>query len=261
MALRKHIFVSGIIICTSGVAGYLIYNGTEGTNSLNTAITVVEGGIGIVLSYLLVVLYKQQKDVLETDIQLQKSLSSPYLKVDNVNFHGDYDTAYFELSNTGNGTADDLIAELVVRIQVNGQELYQFYSVRNLNEKYDLRNVIFDNELGNYMDIEVTSRGLRGRGNRLRTWIARIAPVGTDRTVDLTWQLKYRDSYRESDHEMITFNQVMLDPDSDQEPFVEQFVKQLSPVERTVIQQRELEQIGHELEKTGVDIKRPTEVY
>jgi len=199
-----HVLVAGGIALTAliSAAAYMM---TVEDPTYRTAVAIGEGGAGIALSYLLVVLYRQQREVQERQLDITEKRHKPDLqcKLNDAELNKKDGRAKFTVSNYGGGPAKDINLRLDVNIPTTPEVVSYAWTPENGGRNHNGENYISAESTSVPFWIDTTQQ-LSSRPSsvsKIRRWAYRKIHT-TDRILlKIQWKLEYQDRFGNKEEE------------------------------------------------------------
>lgn len=193
-----HITTAMIVIGIS-ILGAVWYKNTIANSTYRTAVTIGEGGVSVALSYLLVVLYSQQRNIQENQLDVAKQELLPDIQCDvsGAELELKDRRAEFLISNYGNGSAKNATTKLIIEVPIAGKRITHKWQLINGGLEHNGEQYIADENTGIpfYTDISSQPFVTHRRSNKIDGWRFRRNSSSEDTHVKFIWKIEYEDAF------------------------------------------------------------------
>jgi hypothetical protein len=191
--------VIATIIITCAIFLALVYKGTVSGSTYRTMVAIAEGGVGIALSYLLVSLYRQQREIQESQLFIDKKTHVPDIQCDLTSAELDRDDGRVKVvaSNYGGGSAKHLRLGLEIDIPTTPETTSFTWIPESGGQKHNGENYISGESTTVPFWANVTNRGQISHSpyNVLNRFIRRKTHSGDEMSILFRWYLEYHDQF------------------------------------------------------------------
>lgn len=254
MKLKHHVFVAILLaVAAFGSGAFYFVQVTE--SNFGTLVKIIQGGISIALSYMLVILYFQQKDVQERQLRLESHTLLPDVQshTKETQFEDD-GTIEFCLTNQGQGPAKKLRAVQTIDVPTTPAEFTYKWEPENDGSTSNDGNYLpestscvpFHFDTADNYWTDDTSRHL------IDEWLRHREHPKEEVRIEVTWTVEYeRITGEPGDVFMESSYHIRLSEGDG--TLRKQIDSQLQGAKRTAIEGEPLRRIETELRKAGYE--------